>query len=255
MVDGFTAGMLTIDSGDDPGEHRQMTEIIAHRGASHDCLENTLDAFATALAQGADGIELDVHPTTDGQVVVHHDPQVRDQTGRGFSITGTSAAVLRTIKLRNGESVPLLDEVLDLVGNRAVVYIEVKGVNAEQAVVDCAARHPSCRVAVHSFDHRIPQRVRTLAPHIPVGLLSTSYPVDMKGFIGGVAPNALWQHAAMIDAALVTAAAQLGTRVIAWTVNDARDARTLVGDGVSAICTDKPGEMRKLLLNGRNREG
>jgi glycerophosphoryl diester phosphodiesterase len=224
-----------------------MIEIIAHRGASGEQLENSRAAFEAAIDQDADGVELDIHRTRDGQVVVHHDFHIRDHTGRLLAIADLSAEELGTLRLSNGETVPTLDEVLDLTHARVVAYIEVKGTGLEQELVACLERHPEARIAVHSFDHRIAARIRDLRPSTSIGLLSASYPVSLDGFIGPVKPNALWQQSILIDEDLVRAAGALGARVIAWTENDPVHARQLIRAGVSAICTDTPGKMRAAL--------
>ena len=69
-----------------------MVEIIAHRGASREKLENTRAAFVEAIAQQADGVELDIHCTSDGQVVVHHDFHLRDKAGSLVAIAGALAS-------------------------------------------------------------------------------------------------------------------------------------------------------------------
>lgn len=224
-----------------------MVEIIAHRGASRDQLENSRAAFAAALDQQADGVELDVHRTKDGHVVVHHDFHVRDQAGGLLAIADLSMEELRRQPLANGETVPTLDEVLEMTRGRTIAYIEVKGAELEPELVACLDRHPSATVAVHSFDHRIAARVRKLRPGTAIGLLSASYPVDLGGFIGSVRPDAFWQQAILIDAALVRASESLGARVIAWTENDPEHARMLINAGVSALCTDTPRVLRQAL--------
>ena len=224
-----------------------MVEIIAHRGASREKLENTRAAFVEAIAQQADGVELDIHCTSDGQVVVHHDFHLRDKAGSLVAIAGATLDQLQQLPLPNGETVPTLDEVLDITAGHMIAYIEAKGLDLEQQLVACLDRHPRAEVAVHSFDHRIAARVKALRPQTSIGLLSSSYPVDLPGFIGSVHPEAFWQHAMMIDEALVQAAASLGTRVIAWTENDPEHARILTRAGVSALCTDTPGPLRDAL--------
>ncbi len=223
-----------------------MIEIIAHRGASRECLENTLAAFQRALEQGADGIELDVHATRDGRIVVHHDATVRsalDDEPR--AIAALTAAELAAVRLSDGSRVPSLDEVFDLVGARAVVYVEVKAAGIEEPLLACLdgirRRHPGVRLAVHSFDHRIPSAVRAQRPDTAIGFLSASYPMSMRGVLGAPPPDALWQAGELIDQALVDAAHGVGSRVIAWTVNRQTHARALMQLGVDAICTDTPG--------------
>lgn len=227
-----------------------IPQIIAHRGAPREALENTIPAFQAALTQGADAIELDVHATRDGVVVVHHDDYLRlarNEPGARRPIADLDAEEVRRTPLRDGLHVPTLDEVLDLVGDRAVVYVEVKAVGIEAPLLACLDRHPACRIAVHAFDHRIPVAVRTARPALPIGLLSSSYPLDLPGFIGPGRPEALWQHGGVIDDALVREAHAMGVRVIAWTVNEVDHARALWAMGVDGLCTDVPGAMRASL--------
>src|SRR5919206_1493150 len=88
--------------------------VIAHRGASGYEYENSRAAFRRAVMLDADGVELDVHATRDGGIVVHHDPDVP-----GFgAIAEMTSEEARHARIRNGESLPLLTEVLDLVGDR-----------------------------------------------------------------------------------------------------------------------------------------
>ncbi len=228
----------------------RVPEIIAHRGTPREYMENTLPSFERALQQQADGIELDVHITSDGTVVVHHDAMFRDagapeQDCR--TLAATTAADLRRVRLPSGDAIPTLDEVLDLVAARATVYIEVKGNAMEDALVRCLSHHATSQVAVHSFDHRIPFAVRARRRQTAIGFLSASYPLSLNAFMLDVHVDALWQEAHLIDEPLVAAAHAFGTRVIAWTENDAAHARVLIAMGVDALCTDTPGVLRASL--------
>lgn len=233
-------------------------EIIAHRGSSRDCLENTMESFQRALDQGADAFELDVHATRDGIVVVHHDPDVarydsapqigpNGATNHRLTINAVDYSTLRQLPLRNGEAVPTLDDVLALAGARATVYVEVKGLGIEVQVIECLLRHPDTRTAVHSFDHRIPFAIGRQQSGIPIGILSASYLLDIPHMIRSANARDLWQQTALIDQSLVDAAHASGARVIAWTENSASHAVELVQMGVDAICTDIPAVIRSRL--------
>lgn len=224
-------------------------EIIAHRGASRERLENTLAAFDLALVQGADGIELDVHGTRDGAVVVLHDATVQMGNPKvATPIADLELAIVRGCQLSDGLAMPTLDEVLDLVGRRGTVYVEVKAVGIEDALVACLERHPASRLAVHAFDHRIPVAVRARRPGTAIGVLSASYPLDVPGMLRPAVPVALWQQAQLIDAELVRQAHAAGSTVIAWTENDPDHARQLLAFGVDALCTDTPALLRSALF-------
>ncbi|MEP6765431.1 MAG: glycerophosphodiester phosphodiesterase [Gemmatimonadaceae bacterium] len=226
-----------------------VPEIIAHRGASRECLENTLSAFDRALVQQADAIELDVHATTDGVVVVHHDFEIRDnRSGHAdgtLVIADADFAELSKWRLLNEEPVPTLDAVLQRMAGRATVYVEIKGIGIEQQVADCLARHPNTKAAIHSFDHRIALKMRTLRPQTRTGILSASYVIDVAHVIKAAQANDFWQQSAMIDEALVRDAHNANARVIAWTENNFPHASTLASFGVDALCTDIPGALRK----------
>jgi glycerophosphoryl diester phosphodiesterase len=219
----------------------QPPELVAHRGASHERPENTLAAFAVALDRLADAIELDVHATSDGVVVVHHDPIPHGHYPDGRR-ERRPIAELRYIELSTlriaGEAIPTLRDVLSLVGSRATVYVEIKGRGIERQVVD-VVRGTTVRCAIHSFDHAAIGRVRELAPEIPRGLLFDHGDADeMLREMAVHEARDLWPEASLIDSALVTAAHRAGKRVVAWTVDDPQLAAYLAAIGVDGLCTD-----------------
>jgi glycerophosphoryl diester phosphodiesterase len=220
-------------------------EIIGHRGSPRDIRENTLPSFARAFELGSDGVELDVHGTTDGFVVIHHDPVTNSRsgdTGPRTVIARSTFASLQTIAVGDAP-MPTLEALLAVVPHHAVAYVEVKGKGIEESVVS-VIRSSRTRCAVHSFDHRIAQRVHLMAPDIPVGILQTSYPIDPLRPMRDAGARDLWQHWELIDQALIDCVHDDGRRVIAWTVNDTDAARRLVSWDIDGICSDVPGDMR-----------
>jgi glycerophosphoryl diester phosphodiesterase len=211
----------------------RSVELIGHRGAPRDRPENTLAAFDAALARGADGIELDVHATADGAVVVHHDPVL---AGADRPIASLDSSEVARHRVR-GEPVPTLDAVLDLCAGRARVYVELKGRGIEHLVIDRIRAHRA-ECAVHSFDHRAVRRARELAPALRRGILLDAYLVDVAAALRAADAQDLWQEWRWIDGPLVDAARAAGARVVAWTVNQPADGRALVAAGVEAVCTD-----------------
>ena len=215
-------------------------ELIGHRGAPRERPENTLASFERAIAHGADAVELDVHATADGTVVVHHDAAPRG----GRPIATLSDAELAR-HLVAGEPIPTLDAVLALCAGRCVVYVEIKGRGIERAVVDrIRAQRAEC--AVHSFDHRAVRAVRDLAPELRRGILLDAYLVDTAAAIRAADAQDLWQRWEWIDERLVAQARIAGARVVAWTVNEPDVARALRSIGVESLCTDDVPEMRRI---------
>jgi glycerophosphoryl diester phosphodiesterase len=218
---------------------RKPVEIIAHRGANRESLENTIPAFQKALEIGVQGIELDVHLSRDGIPVVHHDPAlppVQPDMARPL------IASLAVAELQERSAVPTLDQVLNLVNGRCRVYVEIKAPAAVESVVELLASRGSW-CAVHSFDHRVVARARALDPELEAGILLASYLLDPLSAMRAADARDLWQRTEFVDGELIQLVHGAGGRVVAWTVNDLDRAAALADLGVDAICTDAPREL------------
>ena len=211
-------------------------ERVAHRGSPRERIENTLDGFLLALEHGADAIELDVHCSSDREVVVFHDFSVA-----GRSVAQTSWAALAGRDLGGGARIPRLADVLTAVGNRAMVYIELKGERIEHEVLDVATRHGR-RFALHSFDHDAVARAGRLAPEVRRGILLDRDLSDartaLRDGIARTGATDVWPHWTLVTEELTGLARASAARVITWTVNT-RDVVDVVRKaGVDGICTD-----------------
>ncbi len=227
-----------------------MPEIIAHRGASRVCLENTLSAFQRALDLGADAVELDVHCTRDGTVMVHHDAVVRGTPGdpalSGRPIAGLTSTELMAFRLVDGSAVPTLAGVAQLLGTHATLYCELKGADTAAPATAVLQRHAG-PCAVHSFDHRLVATAARSAPDIPRGVLEVSRHIDPASSLRSVGGRDLWQLVEYLDEALVRDVHAVGGRVIAWTVNAADVIERLAAWQVDGLCTDDVALARQVL--------
>lgn len=206
---------------------------IAHRGMPRRIRENTLPSFAAALSAGADGIELDVHATADGVVVVHHDPHV---AGAG-EIARTAWRELRHAAAERGLEIPTLADVCELVDDRAELFVEIKGSGIERKVAKVLAGHRgSC--AIHSFDHPAIRRLSQLDRRLRLGLLFEERVPDVAAMLAANGARDAWPEHAIVDAPLVDAVHGAGGRVIAWTVNGPRELAQLAALDVDGLCTD-----------------
>ena len=214
-------------------------ERIAHRGAKRELPENSIPAFRRAFERGADAIELDVHATRDGVVVVHHDPTIRLPDERSKrAIAETTWDELQRVELAPGIGVPRLTDVLAMVPAKKTVYVEIKGEQIEAAVV-AVIGESSVRCAVHSFNQFAIARCRELAPDLPRGILFDDGPASaMIGALEAAGARDLWPRWSLIDASLVAQAHDAGARVIGWTVNSVSAARSLIDMGIDGLCTD-----------------
>lgn len=218
-----------------------MIEAISHRGSRAAHAENTIGAVLAAAAEGAEGVEIDVHATSDGVIVVHHDffprGSVPDRRLASRPIADLTFAEVQQFDLGGGERIPSLADLLKALGGRARLYVEIKGRGCDDALVDVL--RGASNVAVHSFDHRCIERFAELAPSLTRGVLQGSYMLDNCIALRSASATDLWQHQELIDADLVSEIHGCGGRVIAWTANEWHDWERLAAAGVDAICTDR----------------
>lgn len=228
--------------------------IIGHRGASADAPENSLQAFALAMLQGADGIELDVQLSADGLPIILHDDTVDRTTNGSGPVAALSAAELRRLDLGNGEGVPALGELFHMLGPGPLYNVELKTTGTadrglEAAVADCIQSYDlGERVLVSSFSLAALRRAgRVMPPAVPLGLLRERRATRLACRLLGV--QADHPEHTLIDAAGMAWAAAQGYRVHAWTVDDPAEARRLLALGVHGIITNTPGRLRQALAD------
>lgn len=205
---------------------------IAHRGMPRRLPENTLPSFAKALDCGAQGIELDVHATVDGLVVVHHDAW----TAGGQEIARTTWQALGRDAASQSD-IPTLASVCELVNGRAELFVEIKGAGIEKAVLGALDSYPG-PVAIHSFDHPTIARIARLDPTVRLGLLFEEHVPDVAALLSSCGARDAWPHHSRADARLTDSVHAAGGRVIVWTVNDRREVQRVAALGVDGICTD-----------------
>lgn len=217
-----------------------MTDVIAHRGASQACTENTVAAFRRAVELGADGIELDVRATADGVLVVHHDALLAD----GRTIVQTTRADLP-------EHVPELAEALDACRD-VVVNLEIKNDPADPdfdptdqvatGAVELLGRRsePRDRWLISSFRIETVDHVRVLASDLATAFL-TGIDVDEAIDVCRQHGHTTWHPwVGAVTQEVIDAAHAAGLRVNTWTCNDAEQAVRLAGWGIDGIVTDVP---------------
>jgi glycerophosphoryl diester phosphodiesterase len=216
---------------------KRGVELIGHRGAPREFPENSLPAFERAIERGADAIELDVHVTSDGVPIVHHDPDVGRHGLAKRPVAAMMWQEVSRIQLAPEIFVPSLAQVLMLVGSRATVYVELKGKDvAAQTIAVIRASGSHC--AVHSFDHAAIARVARIAPEVRRGILFDEYPKDIEGSMREASALDVWPQWELTDRGLVDRVHREGGRVIAWTVNRRAAAKRLIALGVDALCGD-----------------
>jgi glycerophosphoryl diester phosphodiesterase len=233
--------------------------VIGHRGASADAPENTIAAFELALAQGADGIELDVHLSSDEQPVVIHDFTLERTTDGAGPVSERSVRELKRLdaggwreRRFRGQRLQTLQEVLERFRDRARFWIELKAGSAlypgiEERVVSMIEIYDVVdRVLVQSFDHGAIARVRALNGEVPVGMLVAQAPLERDLLRRGAA-SAICPSAHVITGELLEEIRRAELACYVWTVNEPAQMDRLVEWGVSGIITDRPGLLRARL--------
>lgn len=228
--------------------------VIAHRGASAYRPENTLPAYALAVEQRADMIEIDLHLTRDGEVVITHDEALEGLGGLG-EIADASLAQVRALDAGGGQRVPTLDEVLDRFGDIIPFNLEIKRGSAglylgleELALQALRSRGLLERTLFSSFHDPVLARLRELEPTARVAFLVS--PRDAERPLeraAGVGAEALNPWLGMASAELVAAAHAEGLVVYPYTVDPEEDMRRLLDLGVDGMFTNRPDRLRALL--------
>jgi glycerophosphoryl diester phosphodiesterase len=219
---------------------------IAHRGASQDALENTLEAFDLAIAQGADMIETDLHLLRDGAIALYHD----DEIG-GAPVGALDLAELRARLPR----APTLQETLDRCGARIPFNLEIKSppagdyVGLEKLVLrEIEERGLLTRTLFSSFSDSVLAKLRELEPKARVGTLvwvrQPGKPIERALNVGA---EAVHLHVMLANESAVHDAHAAGLRVNVYTVDDPEVQLRLRGYGVDGIFTNRPAQLAKLL--------
>lgn len=227
--------------------------VLGHRGASAGATDNSIEAFELAVAQGADGVELDVRFTADGAVMLHHDPEI----GEMGPLIYHEFAVVR----RKHPEVPTLDEALEVLGD-LIVNVEIKNspldpdFDPDHKMAEVIARWVSRhdiheRVVVTSFNPATVGAARGADPSIATGqLVSAGFDFE-KGVRTVAAAGHSWIAPNVADVVAdpgsVTIAHQAGLQMAVWTVDGASAIRAIAAAGADAIITNDPAATLRVL--------
>jgi glycerophosphoryl diester phosphodiesterase len=217
----------------------QRVAVMAHRGASRAERENTLAAFRRAGEMGADAVELDVRRTSDGVLVVHHNPHVAD----GRLVCDTTRADLP-------ESIPSLGEALDACAGMWV-NVEIKNDPeepdfdptesiADETIAHLLARHEDDRWLISCFRVETVDRCHQLAPHVRTAWLCVEVPAGTAATMVAKGHSALHPWVAALTRATVEECHAAGLQVNTWTCDDPDRMRELAEWGIDGICTNVP---------------
>lgn len=212
--------------------------IIGHRGA-HGHRENTIPSFERALELGADGVELDVRLSGDGQLIVVH-----SAVAGGLAVKSNPYESYR--KLADGYEIPLFEDVLKALADRTFMDIELKEPGFEEAATKLIERYADPRqVMVSGFHTEMLNRVYELLPGARLGYIYNR--TQDEGLRHNSPIDFVIPQFRLASRQLIEEVHDEDLQVYAWTVNDEAEMRRLLSLGVDGIITDKPGLLATVL--------
>ncbi|MFJ8309929.1 MULTISPECIES: glycerophosphodiester phosphodiesterase [unclassified Streptomyces] len=216
---------------------------IGHRGVMGVEPENTLRSFVRAERAGMDVIELDLHLSKDGALVVMHDAEVDRTTDGNGPIGELTLAELRELDAGQGERVPVFEEVLDAV--KTPVQAEIKDVAAARALAEVILRRDLVsRVEVLSFHDASLAEIASLVPGVRTGLVDDDWGPDLVDRARAVGAKSLVLSIHRLTLETVEQARAAGLKVIGWTVNTQEQLRLVRALELDGATTDYP-EIRR----------
>jgi len=215
--------------------------VIAHRGASGYEPENTLRSVEKALELGADMVEVDVHVSRDGYIVVIHDARLeRTTNGKGY-VKDLTLEELKKLDAGLGEQIPTLEEVIQLVKGKARLVVEIKVPGTEKRVLqEIKENRLEDEALITSFYHPVIRWVKELNPNVQAGVIIASRPVKPAQLAIDAKANALFPKYTFVDQEMVLVAHKNNLVVYPWTVDTLSEINPLIKMGVDGIVTNKP---------------
>lgn len=219
---------------------------IGHRGAKGYAPENTLLSFQKAIEMGVDGIELDVHLSADGQIIVIHDATI-DRTTNGQGVVNSlSLRELKGFRIENEHEIPTLIEVFNLVNKRCFINIELKGKGTALPVLALIEKYVSKKnwqyhhFLISSFDWVSLLDIHLAQPAIPLGVL-TEYDIDLAfAFAKYIQAQSIHSYFHLLSKEKTANMQEEGFRILAWTVNETEDIQKIKSFHINGIITDYP---------------
>lgn len=219
--------------------------VVAHRGAPDRALENSLASFSLAVGDGADMIEFDVRLSADGAPVVVHDARTGRTAKENVPVAAATAARLRSVRLKNGEPLPFLPDVLDLIRGRVPVNIESKAPGAMAAVARAlrGGVYPG-EVILSSGLRDECLAARALLPDIPCGLVTGRPSASDVAFCRRRGLPSIHPDHRALSVLRTRKVKEAGLRLVPYTVNDAALFFRLVDSGADGIFSDRAEALR-----------
>lgn len=219
--------------------------IVGHRGAAGYEPENTLLSFQKAIDIGVDWIEMDVHRSADGHLVVIHDDTVDRTTGGHGKVSEMTLAELKKLNAGKGQQIPTLQEVIDLAKGKVKMIIEIKQEGTEIDVMDAVEQNSLVDAAmVASFIAYSIRRVKELSPRIMTAAIISRLPIDFKGLALDVMADSIFIRKDIVSQAIIDEAHKNGFTVNVWNEDNPEDIRKYAAMGPDYMSSNYPDRLK-----------
>lgn len=155
------------------------SRIIGHRGAAGLALENSSDSMLAALDYDIDAIEFDIHRTKDGQLVVLHDSHTGRIAEKRVLVTKKTLAELQSLKLKNGQQLPTLEQVFTLIGGKKPVVIDIKDLGCSDELLRLLKAYPNIEASFTSLKYSELEKLHKARPELPIFVRDTLNPFEI----------------------------------------------------------------------------
>ena len=218
--------------------------IIGHRGAMGHAPENTLEAMQLALDMGVDWMEIDVYAVEGELVVIHDDDLDRTTNGTG-RVMDQTLAHLRSLDAGNGQQIPLLSEVIELLDGKVGLNIELKGPNTAEPVINyldsqLPSNWSADQILLSAFDHTQLTKAKKLNPRYKRAPLYWFGEIDWTYALNTLEAVGINPSLRMVTQEMVDEAHGRDLEVWVYTVNEQSDIKKMRNMGVDAIFTNYP---------------
>jgi len=219
--------------------------VVAHRGAPDRALENSLASFSLAVADGADMIEFDVRLSGDGAPVVVHDARTGRTAKENVPVASETAARLRSVRLKNGEPLPFLPDVLALIRGKVPVNIESKSPGAMAAVARVLrAADYQGEVLLSSGLRDECLAARALLPDLPCGLVTGRPSASDVAFCRRRGLPSIHPDHRTLSVLRTRKVKEAGLLLVLYTVNDAALFFHLADSAADGVFSDRAEALR-----------
>ena len=221
--------------------------VIAHRGDSSRAIENSLEAIRRALEVPADMIEVDIRKSRDGMLFALHDRETGRTADSSIDIEQSIAGEIARLRLKNGEPIPTLQAVLELISGRAGLNVELKSDGSGAVLAQHLVASPYAGpMFISSFKEPEVNTVREAFPEIPVACIVKAITPEEIPAYKARGYSLISLKRAIASEELIAVCHEQGIGVYVWTVDDEREMETFIAWGADGIYTNRPMVLKRV---------